>query len=143
MGDADVPCGLAAISKVPQQGWAQIFVYCGFWEHLDGFNRDVFEGGPGRPVGRLGALHGVPLLVFVSESASSCLWAFGIPLTFRLMATGLPSRRRRAIKLIHGRIAMLAAMGYIISKFLAEYLAFCRYPRASSTQTSQTALLSL
>merc|ERR1712050_547591 len=43
---ADVPNGLAAISKVPTAGWVQIFVYCFYCEITAGYDRDVKEGKP-------------------------------------------------------------------------------------------------
>jgi hypothetical protein len=39
---ADVPNGLAALSKVPALGWAQIIGYCGFCE----LSQDQSEGTP-------------------------------------------------------------------------------------------------
>merc|ERR1740124_555304 len=43
---ADIPNGLAAISKVPALGWAQIVAYCGFVEFSGGFE-DYKSGTPG------------------------------------------------------------------------------------------------
>jgi len=44
---ADIPIGLAAISKVPQLGRAQIFAYCRFVEYSAGCSKDITEGRPG------------------------------------------------------------------------------------------------
>jgi len=44
---AEIPNGVAAISKAPQLGWAQIFAYCGFAECSAGFSKDITEGRPG------------------------------------------------------------------------------------------------
>jgi len=44
---ADIPIDLAAISKVPQLGRAQIFADCGFVEYSAGFSKDITEGRPG------------------------------------------------------------------------------------------------
>jgi len=44
---ADIPNGIAAISKVPQLGRAQIFAYCGFVECVAGFSKDITQGRPG------------------------------------------------------------------------------------------------
>ena len=43
---ADVPNGLAAVSKVPVAGWAQIAAYFGFVEFSGGFD-DYKSGTPG------------------------------------------------------------------------------------------------
>ena len=43
---ADIPNGLAAISKVPMAGWAQIAAYFGFVEFSGGFD-DYKTGTPG------------------------------------------------------------------------------------------------
>ena len=43
---ADIPNGLAAISKVPVAGWAQIAAYFGFVEFSSGFD-DYKSGTPG------------------------------------------------------------------------------------------------
>merc|ERR1711862_673380 len=43
---ADIPNGLAAISKVPALGWAQIVAYFGFCEFSGGFD-DYKSGTPG------------------------------------------------------------------------------------------------
>merc|ERR1711988_1938167 len=43
---ADIPSGLAAISKVPALGWAQIVAYCGFCE-LSAGSEDWKSGTPG------------------------------------------------------------------------------------------------
>ena len=44
---ADIPNGLAAISKVPALGWAQIFAYGGFVEFSAGLDADQKKGTPG------------------------------------------------------------------------------------------------
>jgi hypothetical protein len=44
---ADIPNGLAAISKVPFTGWCQIIAYCGFVEDKAGYDRDCKNGTPG------------------------------------------------------------------------------------------------
>ncbi|CAK0906954.1 unnamed protein product [Prorocentrum cordatum] len=117
---ADIPNGLGAISKVPAAGWAQIVAYGAFCELSqdqsagtaaaagdfgfkvltssdaghDGYHRNVF---PGRfdwlRVGRLGALHRIPA-ARVRERAG------------RAGPRGL-------LELKHGRVSMLATMGYI------------------------------
>merc|ERR1719221_1723299 len=66
---AEVPNGLAALSKVPVVGWTQIFLFCGFMElanakqdpknppgMLTGYEGTF--GGPGVEFGRLGIFRG-------------------------------------------------------------------------------------
>merc|ERR1712151_894284 len=42
----DIPNGLAAISKVPAAGWAQILAYGGYCEYSGGFD-EYMKGAPG------------------------------------------------------------------------------------------------
>merc|ERR1712060_982761 len=44
---ADIPNGLAAISKVPFLGWFQILLYGGFTEYSGGSGADSSTGSPG------------------------------------------------------------------------------------------------
>merc|ERR1712056_61416 len=44
---ADVPSGLAALSKVPGAGWAQIVLFCGWQETQWGFGKFAKGGAPG------------------------------------------------------------------------------------------------
>merc|ERR1719352_119441 len=44
---ADVPNGLAAIGKVPYEGWFQILFYAGFCEFKAGLDKEWTEGTPG------------------------------------------------------------------------------------------------
>ncbi|CAE7946323.1 FCPF [Symbiodinium sp. KB8] len=44
---ADVPNGLAAISKVPAGGWTQILLYMGWCEVSRGAGSDIASGRPG------------------------------------------------------------------------------------------------
>ncbi len=45
---ADIPNGLAAVSKVPAAGWWQMFAYAGFTEIAGGLGKDIVAGTPGQ-----------------------------------------------------------------------------------------------
>ncbi|CAE7274984.1 FCPF, partial [Symbiodinium pilosum] len=157
---ADIPNGLAAISKVPVAGWAQIAAYFGFVEFSGGFD-DYKSGTPGDygfkvltssdPAektkklaaelanGRLAmmAIIGMffqdgltgsawgdwanytasPLRAFESELGVQAPVGFWDPAGFTKDGNAENFARRRQTELKHGRIAMLAAMGYITPEF--------------------------
>merc|ERR1712060_575652 len=81
---ADIPNGLAAVSKVPFLGWFQILLYCGFTEYSGGSGADSSTGTPGdmgwKP----------PLLTSDSEAST---------------------KRRLNSELANGRLAMMAIIG--------------------------------
>merc|ERR1712039_1128940 len=81
---ADIPNGLAAVSKVPFLGWFQILLYCGFTEYSGGSGADSLTGTPGdmgwKP----------PLLTSDSEAST---------------------KRRLNSELANGRLAMMAIIG--------------------------------
>merc|ERR1711972_641556 len=81
---ADIPNGLAAVSKVPFLGWFQILLYCGFTEYSGGSGADSSTGSPGdmgwKP----------PLLTSDSEAST---------------------KRRLNSELANGRLAMMAIIG--------------------------------
>merc|ERR1712060_910865 len=81
---ADIPNGLAAVSKVPFLGWFQILLYCGFTEYSGGSGADSSTGTPGdvgwKP----------PLLTSDSEAGT---------------------KRRLNSELANGRLAMMAIIG--------------------------------
>merc|ERR1719254_279471 len=152
----DIPNGLAAISKVPTLGWAQIVAYFGFCEFSGGFS-DYKEGTPGDygwkaltsddPAektkklsaeianGRLAmvAIIGMffqdgltgsawgdwaaytdsPLRAFESELGVQEPVGFWDPLGFTADGDVAAFKRRRSVEIKHGRICMLATMGYI------------------------------
>merc|ERR1712216_1015484 len=152
----DIPNGLAAISKVPTVGWAQIAAYFGFCEFSGGFE-DYTTGTPGDygwkvltsddPAektkklsaeianGRLAmvAIIGMffqdgltgsawgdwstytasPLRAFESELGVQEPVGFWDPLGFTADGDVASFKRRRSVELKHGRICMLATMGYI------------------------------
>merc|ERR1711981_317652 len=153
---ADIPNGLAAVSKVPTLGWAQIAAYFGFCEFSGGFE-DYKTGTPGDygfkvltsadPAektkklaaeianGRLAmvAIIGMffqdgltgsawgdwstytasPLRAFESELGVQEPVGFWDPLGFSADGDLASFKRRRSVELKHGRISMLATMGYI------------------------------
>merc|ERR1711939_1141813 len=153
---ADIPNGLAAVSKVPTLGWAQIAAYFGFCEFSGGFE-DYKTGTPGDygfkvltsadPAektkklaaeianGRLAMVAiigmffqdgltgsawgdwatytGSPLRAFESELGVQEPVGFWDPLGFTADGDVASFKRRRSVELKHGRICMLATMGYI------------------------------
>jgi len=158
---ADVPNGLAAISKVPAAGWAQIVAYGLFVEYSDGFGETAEKAGlaPGdcgfKPPllatndaevktrrlnaeianGRLammaiigmffqdgltGSAYGdwalytaSPLRAFENELGVQAPTGFWDPAGFTSDGDAANFRRRRVTEIKHGRVAMLATMGYI------------------------------
>merc|ERR1711963_179661 len=157
---ADVPNGLAAISKVPALGWAQVVAYCGFVE-LSAGSDDWKTGTPGDygfkvltssdPAekekklaaelanGRLAmmAIIGMffqdgltgsawgdwalytasPLRAFEFELGVQDPVGFWDPLGLSTDGNLQTFKRRRAIEFKHGRISMLACMGYITPEY--------------------------
>merc|ERR1719156_160215 len=152
----DIPNGLAAISKVPTVGWAQIAAYFGFCEFSGGFE-DYKSGTPGDygwkvltsddPAektkklsaeianGRLAmvAIIGMffqdgltgsawgdwatytasPLRAFENELGVQAPVGFWDPLGLSSDGDAAVFKRRRQTELKHGRVSMLATMGYI------------------------------
>merc|ERR1712110_67108 len=153
---ADIPNGLAAISKVPSLGWVQIVLYMGFCEFSGGFD-DYKTGTPGDygfkvlttsdpeektkklsaeiANGRLAmmAIIGMffqdgltgsawgdwalytasPLRAFENELGVQEPVGFWDPAGFTADGNVENFRRRRQTELKHGRVSMLATMGYI------------------------------
>merc|ERR1711878_162976 len=152
----DIPNGLAAISKVPAAGWAQILAYGGYCEYSGGFD-EYTKGAPGEygfkvltssdpeakkkklnaelANGRLAmmAIIGMffqdgltgsawgdwslytdsPLRAFESELGVQAPVGFWDPLGFTNDGDEASFKRRRSVEIKHGRICMLATMGYI------------------------------
>merc|ERR1712222_119904 len=161
---ADIPNGLAAISKVPALGWAQIVAYCGFCE-LSAGSDDWKTGTPGEygfkvltssyPAektkklsaeianGRLammaiigmffqdgltGSAWGdwalytaLPLRAFENELGVQDPVGFWDPVGFTADGDLLAFKRRRCVELKHGRISMLATMGYITPEIAGKF----------------------
>eukprot|EP00439_Symbiodinium_sp_Y106_P056014 s1121_g7.t2 len=163
---ADVPNGLAAITKVPPEGWLQWVALCGCYEWV--VNEPVDAAEPGNyGKGKLG--YGNMVLGITAESISDPesrkrglnselangrlammaivgLWVqdglfgtpyglyqgssafetelgvqppagFWDPLGFTKGGDAASFRRRRYVELKHGRVAMLACMGYIVPEY--------------------------
>merc|ERR1711878_258561 len=152
----DIPNGLAAISKVPAAGWAQILAYGGYCEYSGGFD-EYTKGAPGEygfkvltssdpeakkkklnaelANGRLAmmAIIGMffqdgitgsawgdwslytasPLRAFEDELGVQPPVGFWDPLGFTNDGDEASFKRRRSVEIKHGRICMLATMGYI------------------------------
>merc|ERR1712226_1197905 len=155
---ADIPNGLAAISKVPALGWAQIVAYFGFCEFSGGFD-DYKSGTPGDygfkvitsadmtertkklaaeiANGRLAmmAIIGMffqdgltgsawgdwanyadsPLRAFENELGVQAPVGYWDPLGLGKDGDADVFRRRRVSEIKHGRIAMIATIGYLVT----------------------------
>merc|ERR1711948_217902 len=161
---ADVPNGLAAISKVPSAGWAQILAYGAYCE----LSQDQSPGTPGAsgdfgfkvltssdPAektkklsaelanGRLAmmAIIGMffqdgltgsawgdwalydasPLRAFENELGVQDPVGFWDPAGLSADGDMLAFKRRRCVELEHGRICMLATMGYITPEITGKF----------------------
>merc|ERR1719403_158500 len=161
---ADVPNGLAAISKVPAAGWAQIVAYCAFCE----LSQDQAAGSPAAAGdfgwklltssdqgeltkklsaevanGRLAmmAIIGMffqdgltgsawgdwalytasPLRAFENELGVQEPVGFWDPAGFASSGDVTAFKRRRTVELKHGRISMLATMGYITPELTGKF----------------------
>merc|ERR1719330_965734 len=157
----DIPNGLAAISKVPGAGWAQIVAYFGYCEFSGGFD-DYKTGTPGDygwkaltssdpeektkklsaeiANGRLAmvAIIGMffqdgltgsawgdwaaytdsPLRAFEGELGVQPPVGFWDPLGMSSDGDVEVFKRRRAIEIKHGRVSMIAFLGYITPEYV-------------------------
>merc|ERR1711963_416455 len=160
----DVPNGLAAISKVPSAGWAQILAYGAFCE----LSQDQSPGTPGASGdygfkvltsddpevlqsklsaeianGRLAmmAIIGMffqdgltgsawgdwalytdsPLLAFEDELGVQPPVGFWDPLEFTKDGNEDLFKRRRSVEIKHGRVSMLACMGYMTPEIAGKW----------------------
>jgi len=164
---ADVPNGLAALSKVPLTGWIQMVAYCGFVEFKADYDADCKTGTPGdmgwKPPllatdnpetkarrlnaelanGRLAmmAIIGMffqdgltgsawgdwanytdsPLRAFENELGVQAPVGFWDPLGLSSDGDAATFRRRRATEIKHGRVSMLATMGYITPELTGKF----------------------
>merc|ERR1712127_77159 len=159
---ADVPNGLAAISKVPFTGWVQMIAYAGFTEAKANYDEDVkntpgdmgwkppllatedpdtktrrlnaelangrlammaiigmfFQDGlTGSAWGDWSVYTASPLRAFESELGVQDPVGFWDPLGLSTDGNLQTFNRRRAIEFKHGRISMLACMGYITPEY--------------------------
>merc|ERR1712003_254891 len=153
---ADIPNGLAAISKVPAAGWGQIVAYCAFcelsqdqsagtsaaggdfgWKLLTSSDPETLKGKLSAEIanGRLAmmAIIGMffqdgltgsawgdwalytdsPLRAFENELGVQAPVGFWDPAGFTADGNVENFQRRRQTELKHGRVSMLATMGYI------------------------------
>merc|ERR1712190_625235 len=161
---ADVPNGLAAISKVPAAGWGQILAYMAFCEvsQEQTPGTDAYAGDFGFKVltaadpaekqkklnaeianGRLAmmAIIGMffqdgltgsawgdwapyeasPLRAFENELGVQAPVGFWDPVGFASDGNVEDFNRRRSVELKHGRISMLATMGYITPEITGKF----------------------
>merc|ERR1712050_807035 len=153
---ADIPNGLAAISKVPAAGWGQIVAYAAFcelsqdqspgtsaaagdfgWKLLTSSDPAALKGKLSAEIanGRLAmmAILGMffqdgltgsawgdwalytasPLRAFENELGVQAPLGFWDPLGYTKDGSVENFQRRRGTEIKHGRVSMLAAMGYI------------------------------
>ena len=167
---ADIPNGLAALSKVPENGWAQWIVFCGFVElglypyddsrapgdYANGGvlgvpNSSTLPEGESRNKrlnselanGRLammaiigmffqdgltGSAHGdwatyvdSPLRAFENELGAQAPFGYFDPLGLSKDGDTATFMRRRSTELKHGRVAMLATMGYMTPEITGKF----------------------
>merc|ERR1712086_504498 len=163
---ADVPNGLAAISKVPFTGWVQMIAYAGFTEVKAGYDADVnntpgdmgwkppllatddpdtktrrlnaeiangrlammaiigmfFQDGlTGSAWGDWASYTDSPLRAFESELGVQAPVGFWDPLGLAADGNVETFKRRRETELKHGRISMLATMGYITPELVGKF----------------------
>merc|ERR1712039_765915 len=160
----DIPNGLAAMSKVPAAGWAQILAYGGYCEYTGGFD-EYLKGAPGDygfkvltssdpeakkkklnaeiANGRLAmmAIIGMffqdgltgsawgdwslytasPLRAFENELGVQAPVGFWDPVGFTADGNVENFARRRQTELKHGRVSMLATMGYITPEITGKW----------------------
>merc|ERR1719229_961202 len=147
---ADVPNGLAALSKVPLNGWLQIVLFCGFYE-FPTYNSDRAPGDLGwkaltsddpeklkgklnaelangrlamvaimgmlfqnGTVGSTGPEMWLPGAAFEGELGVQAPFGFWDPLGYCASGDTEEFRRRRETELKHGRVSMIATIGYIV-----------------------------
>merc|ERR1712056_93704 len=161
---ADIPNGLAAISKVPAAGWGQIVAYAAFcelsqdqsagtsaaagdfgWKLLTSSDPAALRGKLSAEIanGRLAmmAIIGMffqdgltgsawgdwanytesPLRAFENELGVQEPVGFWDPAGFSSSGDVTAFKRRRSVELKHGRISMLATMGYITPEVTGKF----------------------
>ncbi|CAE8626491.1 unnamed protein product, partial [Polarella glacialis] len=159
---ADVPNGLAAISKVPAAGWCQILAYAAFCEasqdqsagtkastgdfdflasYYTDTRRNVeiangrlammaiigmfFQDGlTGSAWGDWALYTASPLRAFESEFGVQAPVGFWDPAGFTADGSVENFNRRRQTEIKHGRISMLATMGYITPEITGKFPGF-------------------
>ncbi|CAE8735574.1 unnamed protein product [Polarella glacialis] len=164
---ADVPNGLAAISKVPAAGWGQILAYMAFcevsqdqsagtkaaagdfdWKLLTSSDPEKLnaklsaeiangrlammaiigmffqDGLTGSAWGDWAVYTASPLRAFESELGVQAPVGFWDPAGFTADGSAENFKRRRQTELKHGRISMLATMGYITPEITGKIPGF-------------------
>merc|ERR1719343_1706061 len=160
---ADIPNGLAAISKVPLAGWAQILAYGAFcelsqkqgpgtpgargdfgWKVLTSSDPEVVKTKLNSEIanGRL-AMTAI-IMLFFQDGMTGTAWGdgpvinyivrafenelgvqapvgFWDPVGFTLDGSVENFQRRRATELKHGRVSMLACMGYMTPEITGKF----------------------
>merc|ERR1719220_3269147 len=158
----DVPNGLAAVSKVPAAGWAQIVAYAFFCEYSNDYGEKLptpgdcgwkppllasddpevktkrlnaeiangrlammaiigmfFQDGlTGSAWGDWALYTASPLRAFENELGVQAPVGFWNPLGFASDGDVEVFKRRRAIELKHGRVSMIACLGYITPEYV-------------------------
>merc|ERR1719414_736853 len=161
---ADIPNGLAAVSKVPALGWLQILAWGGYCELSKeesapgsgdyGFklisssdpetkkrklNAEIangrlammaiigmfFQDGlTGSPWGDWSLYTDSPLRAFENELGVQAPVGFFDPLGFTKDGDEFSFKHRRSVEIKHGRICMLATMGYITPEITGKFPGF-------------------
>eukprot|EP00434_Breviolum_minutum_P018326 symbB.v1.2.016170.t1/scaffold1226.1/size132380/6 len=164
---ADVPNGLAAISKVPAAGWGQILAYMAFcevsqdqsagtpaaagdfgWKLITSTDPEVkktklnaelangrlammaiigmfFQDGlTGSAWGDWANYTASPLRAFENELGVQAPVGFWDPVGFTADGDVAAFKRRRSVELKHGRISMMATMGYITPEVVGKLPGF-------------------
>eukprot|EP00434_Breviolum_minutum_P007787 symbB.v1.2.006873.t1/scaffold382.1/size215954/7 len=135
---ADVPNGLAAISKVPAAGWGQILAYMAFcevsqdqsagtpaaagdfgWKLIT--STDPEDGLTGSAWGDWANYTASPLRAFENELGVQAPVGFWDPAGLSSDGSVENFKRRRQTELKHGRISMLATMGYITPEITGKF----------------------
>jgi len=150
---SDVPNGLAALDKVPLNGWLQIVLFCGFfefptynssaapgdlgWKALTSSNPDelkrklnaelangrlamiaimgmLFQNGT---FGTTGPEMWFPGSAFENELGVQAPTGFWDPAGFSSDGDADIFKRRRETELKHGRVSMIACIGYIVPEY--------------------------
>merc|ERR1711933_514663 len=171
---ADVPNGLAALSKIPAIGWAQMFLFCGLVDFGyfqadpsrdpgDYANAGVFgvpnqgasmqdsearkkklnaelangrlammaiigmffqDGLTGGAWGDWASYTSSPLRAFEAELGVQAPVGFFDPVGFTKDGNEAAFKRRREVEIKHGRVSMLATMGYITPEITGKFPGF-------------------
>jgi hypothetical protein len=161
----DIPNGLGALSKIPIEGWTQIFLYCAFvevsqdqtipgspqskgdfgWKLLTSADPEkkkqklaaeiangrlammaiigmFFQDGlTGSAWGDWANYTASPLRAFESELGVQAPLGYWDPLGFSSEGDAKSFARRRHVEVKHGRICMLATMGYITPEVAGKF----------------------